>query len=413
MTMIAPFRGLRPSPEHESEIAAPPYDVLNSDEARQYAAGKPWSFLHVSKPEIDLPPDTDPHDPAVYKMAAHNLYHMLDADMLRPDPVPCYYVYRIDWSQHSQTGLVAAAALADYDSGRIRKHEHTRPDKEDDRVAQIEAINAQTGPVMMACPESDEITVLLAAASQGAARADITSPAGIRHRIWVVDGADIIALLTRAFEALPALYIADGHHRSAAAARVRDRRAEVSPCAEPDAPWRRFLTVIFPENEMKILDYNRLVRDLAGYSPSDLLADIGRAFDVTAREGPARPQRRGEFGMYLDGTWYRLQPTSDHIPADDPVSRLDISLLSDMILTPLLKIGDPRLDSRIDFVGGMRGLTELQQRVDSGEMAVAFALYPTSMEDLMAVADAGRVMPPKSTWFEPKLLDGLVSLMLD
>ena len=413
MTMIAPFRGLRPSPGREAEIAAPPYDVLNTAEARQLAAGKPWSFLHVSKPEIDLPPETDPHDPAVYARAAHNFYKMQDADMLRPDPAPFYYVYRIDWAEHHQTGLVAAAALADYDSGRIRKHEHTRPDKENDRVAQIEAVNAQTGPVMMASPRSGDIAALLATASQGAAAADVTMPDGIRHRIWVVDDEQDIARLTAAFEALPALYIADGHHRSAAAARVRDHRAEVSVCAEPDAPWRRFLSVIFPENEMKILDYNRLVRDLAGYSPADLLADIGQAFDITASPEPARPRRRGEFGMYLDGEWYRLRINPAHEPGDDPVSRLDISLLSDMILTPLLKIGDPRLDSRIDFVGGMRGLTELQRRVDSGEMAVAFALFPTSMDDLMAVADAGKVMPPKSTWFEPKLLDGLVSLVLD
>ncbi len=412
MTIIAPFRGLRPAPGREADVCAPPYDVLNSAEARQRAAGKPWSFLHVSKPEIDLPEDIDPYDDAVYAKAAENFQRMIDEGVLIREEKPVYFVYRLIWGDHVQTGLIAGASVADYDSNRIRKHEHTRPVKENDRVRQVEAVNAHTGPVMLASPDSDEIERLLARASEGAPELDVTADDGIRHSIWVVRDEDLIRKLTEAFEALPALYIADGHHRSAAASRVCAKRAE----AEPDnmeAPWRRFLSVIFPARQMKILDYNRVVRDLNGMSETEFLDAVREVFRVTESPEPVKPEKPGVFGMYVGGRWYRLEAPEGLIDENDPLARLDVSILQDNLLAPVLGIEDPRTSERIDFVGGMRGLRELERRVDSGEMAVAFSLHPTSMDDLMRVADAGEVMPAKSTWFEPKLADGLVSLPLD
>lgn len=413
MPLIKPFAGLRPAAAHAADVAAPPYDVLSSAEARLRAAGKPWSFLHISKPEIDLPPDTDPYAPAVYAKAAENLHQMIAAGVLAQDAQECYYAYRLQMGSHVQTGLVAAASVADYDSNRIRKHEYTRPDKEDDRVRQIDALNGQTGPVLLAYPSSTSADALLAQATQGAADADVTADDGIRHSIWVVRDGALIARISQTFDAMPALYIADGHHRSAAASRIAAARQ-----AQGEAAY--FLAVIFPHHEMRIMDYNRVVKDLGGLSAEALLASIGEKFAVAASAGQVRPAQPGEFGMYLrsepsgaQGRWYRLNIRPELIPGHDPVARLDVSLLSDHLLGPLLGITDLRRDKRIDFVGGIRGLDELERRVDSGEMSVAFALYPTQMTDLMAVADANTVMPPKSTWFEPKLADGLVSHMLD
>ncbi|QDX80495.1 hypothetical protein B9N43_04045 [Denitratisoma sp. DHT3] len=409
MSLIKPFRGLRPTAGQAAGVAAPPYDVLSSDEARQRANGKPWSFLHISKPEIDLPPQTDPYAPEVYAKAVENLGKMLAAGILAQDESECYYAYRLTMGGHVQTGLVAAANVRDYDSNRIRKHEFTRPDKEDDRVRQIEALNAQTGPVLLAYPACPEADALLARAAAGAPDADVTADDGIRHTIWVIRDAGLIAALTRSFDAMHALYIADGHHRSAAASRVAAARQGAGASGY-------FLSVIFPHHEMKIMDYNRVVKDLNGLSEADFLARLDAAFAVENVEraaGPVHPAKPGEFGLYLPGRWLRLTIRPDLIPTADPVARLDVSLLSDHLLGPVLGIADLRRDKRIDFVGGIRGLGELEKRVDSGEMAVAFALHPTRMEDLMAVADAGEVMPPKSTWFEPKLADGLVSHVLD
>lgn len=402
MTLISPFAGLRPVDDRAEDVIAPPYDVLGSAEARVRAQDRPWSFLHISKAEIDLPEDTDPHDPAVYEMAARNLKHMLDAGILRRDATPCYYVYRLAMEGHHQTGLVAVASVSDYDSNRIRKHEFTRPDKEDDRVRQIEALNAQTGPVLLAYPSRPEVDALLEDGARGKPDIDVTADDGIGHRLWVVRDRQLIDDITRAFDAMDALYIADGHHRSAAASRV----------AASHGNAENFLVVIFPHKQMKILDYNRVVRDLNGLTPEAFLASLAGRFSVTPQDTACRPGRPGEFGMYLGGQWYRLNIHPDRIP-DDAVARLDVSLLADNLLVPLLGITDPRRDKRIDFVGGIRGLEELERRVDSGEMQVAFSLFPTGMEDLMAVADAGKVMPPKSTWFEPKLADGLVSHLLD
>jgi uncharacterized protein (DUF1015 family) len=405
MTLISPFPGLRPASGRADEVVAPPYDVLNSDEARERATGRPWSFLHISRAEIDLPPGTGQYDPAVYERAADNLGRMLEEGVLVRDAQPCYYVYRLRMGEHAQTGLVAAASIHAYDTNRIRRHEFTRPDKEDDRVRQIEALNAQTGPVLLACKSDVAVNSILAQVTAGAPDVDLVADDGIAHSLWVVQDARLINDITRRFDAMAALYIADGHHRSAAASRVAAQRG-----IEGDAGV--FLTVIFPHDQMLILDYNRIVRDLCGQSPEAFLARVSERFRVSPSATPVSPAGPGSFGMYMAGQWYVLTIAPQYVPAD-PVGRLDVSVLADNLLAPLLGIDDPRRDSRIDFVGGIRGLQALEQRVDSGEMAVAFSMYPTQMEDLMAVADAGEVMPPKSTWFEPKLADGLVSLVID
>ncbi len=409
MPLIQPFAGLRPLPDRAAAVAAPPYDVLSSAEARERAAGRPWSFLHISKAEIDLPADTDPYSPAVYSRSAENLRRLVDAGVLVRDPSPRYYAYRLTLGGHVQTGLVAAASVADYDSNRIRKHEFTRPDKEDDRVRQIEALNAQTGPVLLAYPDCPAVDRLLAEATRGTPLADVTAPDGVRHTTWAIAAPAAVAALGGAFDALPRLYIADGHHRSAAASRVAAARRGGTGGGSAEY----FLAVIFPAHEMRILDYNRVVRDLNGLTPDAFLARVGERFAVAPAPGPVHPEAPGVVGMYLGGRWYRLTIDPTLIPAADPVARLDVSLLSDHLLGPVLGIADLRRDKRIDFVGGIRGLKELERRVDSGEMAVAFALHATPMGDLMAVADSGQVMPPKSTWFEPKLADGLVSHVLD
>lgn len=413
MSLIRPFTGLRPAPSRAAEIAAPPYDVLSGEEARARAAGKPWSFLHISKPEIDLPAGTDPYAPEVYAKAAENLRGMLASGVLARDAVPCYYVYRLVMGGHSQTGLVAAASVADYDSDRIRKHEFTRPDKEDDRVRQIDALNAQTGPVLLAYPAAPEMDAILEHASGGAPEADVVADDGIRHTLWVIRDGATQKQITAEFDAMRALYIADGHHRSAAASRVAAARRAANPEHSGAESYNYFLSVIFPHHRMKIMDYNRLVSDLNGMDTAQFLRCLGENFSVQASAAPVSPRQPGEFGLYLPGQWYRLQIRADLIPENDPVARLDVSLLQNYLIAPVLGITDPRRDKRIDFVGGIRGLTELEKRVDSGEMAAAFALFATRMEDLMAVADANEVMPPKSTWFEPKLADGMVSHVLD
>ena len=407
MSLIQPFRALRPAPGRAGEILAPPYDVLTSAEARQRAEGKPLSFLHISKPEIDLDPAIDPYSRAVYDRAAENLARMVATGAVMRDSKPCYYVYRLTWRDRAQTGLAAVASLADYATNRVRKHELTTPTKEDDRVRQIEAVNAQTGPVMIAYPDAPAIDAMLATAAAGAPEVDVTAEDGVRHRMWVVGDDTTIAALTRAFEALPAIYIADGHHRSAAAARVAKARNGHAGAHD------YFLSVIFPHHQMTILDYNRVVRDLNGRSPTELLAALGERFTVAASEQPVRPASSGEFGMFVAGGWHRLTIRAGLIPSNDPIGRLPVTLLARNVLEPLFGIEDQRTDKRIDFVGGARGLEGLERRVRSGEMAAAFALYPTQMTDLMAVADAGRIMPPKSTWFEPKLADGMVNHILD
>ena len=410
MSLIKPFRALRPAPGRAAEVLAPPYDVLSSAEARERAVGKPWSFLHVSKAEIDLPPATDPHDPAVYAKAAENLRRMIEAGVLVRDAKACYYVYRLTWRGHVETGFAAVASIADYASNRIRKHELTTHAKEDDRVRQIEAVNAQTGPVMLAYPTAPEIDALLARAAAGAPAVDVTADDDVRHQLWVVADDANIAALTAAVDALPALYIADGHHRSAAALRVAQARGG-------EGSHSYFLAVLLPQQQMTILDYNRVLRDLNGHTPEQVLSDLARRFIVERSDQPVRPANANEVGMALGGRWYRLtlRPELAAAAANsaNPVAKLPVTLVAQNIIEPIFGVTDPRRDKRIDFVGGGRGLAELERLVASGRMAAAFALYPTQMSDLMAVADAGAIMPPKSTWFEPKLADGMASHVLD
>ncbi len=408
MSLIKPFRALRPAPGRAAEVLAPPYDVLSSAEARERAKSRPWSFLHVSKAEIDLDPATNPYDRTVYARAARNLQRMVAEGVLTRDDKPFYYVYRLTWRGQTQTGLAAVASTAAYASNRIRKHEYTTPAKEDDRVRQIEAVNAQTGPAMLAYPTTPTIDGLLAGATAGDPVVDVTADDGVRHQLWLVKDAATIMALTDAVENLPALYIADGHHRSAAALRIAQARGG-------EGSHNYFLTVLFPQNEMTILDYNRVLRDLNGRSVSEVLAEIGKRYSVVPTGGPARPAGTAEIGMFLSGRWYRLtlRPEAAAKAGQDPVGHLPVTLLHRNIIEPIFAVADPRRDKRIDFIGGGRGLGELERVVASGQMAVAFALYPTLMRDFMAVADAGAIMPPKSTWFEPKLADGMVSHVLD
>ncbi len=411
--LTQPFMGLRPVPEAAAGVVAPPYDVLNTEEARIRAKGKPHSFLHISKPEINFPEDATPRAPEVYASAASNLERMVTAGVLKRDPKPCYYVYRMVMDDHVQTGVVLGASVDAYDTGRIRRHELTRPEKEDDRVRQIDAVNAQTGPVLMAHPPSRGVEAVVARVTANPPACDVTADDGITHTLWVIsDEADIIDI-TAAFEAMEALYIADGHHRSASASRVAAQRRKENPGAGPNAPWEFFLSVSFPKDEMLIFDYNRVLTHLNGMTAESFVGQLDKDFLVQPENAPVRPKFRRQFGMYLEGRWRRMTLRTEPEGIKSPAELLDVALLSGMVLSPMLGIEDVRRDRRIDFVGGIRGLEALSRRVDSGEMAVAFSLYPTSMDELMAVAAAGEVMPPKSTWFEPKLADGMVSLILD
>jgi uncharacterized protein (DUF1015 family) len=413
MSLIRPFAGLRPAPGRAADVAAPPYDVLNSSEARARAEGRPWSFLHISKPEIDLPEGTDPYDDSVYAKGKENFDKMLGEGVLVRDEKPCYYLYRLIMGEHRQIGLVAAASVPDYDTNRIRKHEFTRPDKEDDRVRQVDTLNAQTGPVFLTYKHDTTIDALVERVTAAAPEVDITADSGVQHAIWPVCGDADIATITATFDAMDAVYIADGHHRSAAGSRVAAMRKAANPNHTGEESYNYFLSVVFPDNQMMILDYNRVVTDLNGLDAAAFMAKVKQNFTVSEESAPVKPAANREFGMYLGGKWYKLTINDSLVPADDPVGQLDVSLLANNLIDPLLGISDPRRDKRIDFVGGIRGLKELERRVDSGEMAVAFSLFPTRMDQLMAVADAGEVMPPKSTWFEPKLADGLVSHVLD
>ena len=407
MTLIRPFRALRPVPTRAREVIAPPYDVLSSAEARARVKGKPWSFLHVSKAEIDLPDGTDPYAQTVYATAAETLGRMRREGVLTRDANPYYYAYRATSTGGRQTGLACVASLDAYAMGRIKKHELTTPAKETDRVKQIAALAAQTGPVMMAYPHAPEIDRALKRATERDPDVAVTADDDVTHELWVLNDAAVIDDFTAKFDALPALYIADGHHRFAAAARVAAARGHA------EGAHRYVLSVVFPHHEMTILDYNRVVRDLNCRTPEQLLADISARYSVTASPSPVRPMAASEVGMFLAGRWYQLKLLPHATRAPDAIGRLPITLVTSHLIEPILGIGDPRTDGRIDFVGGGRGLGELERRVSSGEMAVAFALCPTAMDDLMAVSDAGAIMPPKSTWFEPKLADGMVSHVLD
>jgi uncharacterized protein (DUF1015 family) len=399
--LIQPFAAIRPASGRTQDIIAKPYDVLSFAEAEAGARGRPWSFLHVSRAEIDLPGVIDPHAPDVYAQAAKAFAAMQAEGVLVRDTAPHYYVYRMTAGEHVQTGLAAAASTRAYETNHIRRHEHTRPDKELDRARQIAAVGAHTGPVLTAHPADREVETVLAAAAAADPAADGFTDDGTRHQVWPVVDPDDIDLLTARFEAMPAIYIADGHHRSAAALRVAAQSGG------------RFLIISFPAEQMRILGYNRIIRDLNGRSPEQFIAEVAQSFDVAPSSGPVSPQTAATFGAYLAGRWYALSLREPPGTDASAVDRLDVSVLMARILTPILGIVDPRTDARIDFVGGGRGLADLARRVDADGWAVAFSLHPTAMADLMAVADAGCVMPPKSTWFEPKLADGLLSLSIE
>lgn len=399
MATITPFAALRPDPRLAERVCELPYDVMSSAEAKEMAAGNPLSFLRVSKPEIDLPDGTDPYSDEVYAKGRENFRKLIDDGVLRRDEKPMFHLYRQIMNGHSQIGLVALASSEEYLRNIVKKHELTRPDKEDDRVRHIEGLDAQTGPVFLTYKAVKAIDALVFRITSGEPEIDFVAPDGVRHSSWPVSDEADIQLLVDEFAKLPALYIADGHHRSAAAGRVfKSRNGEGGSAG--------FLTVIFPHNQMNILAYNRALKDLNGRSAEELLEELGRVFDIT-EGGPAVPTAKHKLGLYLDGKWHGLSFKPAFLTGKPPIDLLDVSLLQNEVLAPLFDIGDPRTSKRIAFVGGIRGTAELEKLVDSGDFACAFSMFPTGIEDLMEIADADGIMPPKSTWFEPKLRDAM------
>jgi uncharacterized protein (DUF1015 family) len=406
MANIKPFEALRPLPEIAPAVASKPYDVLNSEEARAEAANKPVSFLHVTKAEIDLDPSIDLHSMEVYEKAKENLNRLIAEGTLFRENKPCYYIYRLVMDGRSQTGLVCLSSVKDYFDDVIKKHEFTRPEKEKDRIDHMRTIEAQTGNVFMACRDVVEVNALIDGwKASNKPVYDFTAEDGVGHTIWVIDRDIVINSITRLYETeVPFTYIADGHHRAASAAKLSKEMP-----GNPNAEY--FLTTIFPASQLAILDYNRLVKDLDGLSPQKFISLLQDEFYLTLSPEPVKPAQLHEFGMYLDKQWYILVARPGTY-TEDPIGVLDVSILSSNILDKLLDIRDQRTDKRIDFVGGIRGLKELEKRVDSGEMKLAFSLYPVTIDQLFNIADSGNVMPPKSTWFEPKLRDGLLTHML-
>lgn len=406
MAVIRQFKAIRPTPEMAEKVAALPYDVVNSEEAAEMVIGNPYSFLHVDKAEIDLPAGTDIYSPEVYEKAKSNLEKMITDGVLVQDEKPMLYVYELTMDGRSQTGLVACTSIDEYMQGIIKKHELTREDKEQDRIRHVDICNANTGPIFLAYRTVDEISEIVDNVKKNAPVYDFTAEDGIIHRAWIIDDEETINRLVKLFKDVPNLYIADGHHRNASAAKVGLKRRNENPNYTGDEEFNYYLAVIFPSDQLKILDYNRVVKDLNGLSEEEFIKKLSEKFDIVETEGRAKPDKAYDFGMYMDGKWYMLT-AKDEIKSNDAVRGLDVSILQDNVLIPILGIGDIRTDKRIDFVGGIRGLGELEKRVDSGEMKVAFAMYPTSIEQLMTIADENKIMPPKSTWFEPKLRSGL------
>lgn len=404
MSVLHPFAALRPRPDLAPRVCELPYDVMSEAEARRLADANPLSFLHVSRPEVGLPPGSDAHSDGAYAQAVRALDRLRGQGALVQDPAPCFYLYRQTMEGRSQTGIVAAASCQEYLDGDIRKHELTRPDKEDDRVRHIEALGAQTGPAFLFHRASTAVDAFVRARTALPPDLDFTAPDGIRHTTWAVADAAGIRAIREAFAAIPRLYIADGHHRSAAAGRVFRARGGAGASGG-------FLSVIFPHDALRILPYHRVMKDLNGHTPSTLLNRLGDVFAITPG-GEGRPAGRHEVGLFLDGRWHTLRFLPDRTRADTAADRLEVALLQAHVLEPLLGIVNPRTSERIGFVGGIRGPGELERLVRSGEAACAFAMHPTGIDELMAVADAGGIMPPKSTWFEPKLRDALFSLLL-
>lgn len=412
MSQLKPFRAHRPRPELAAQVASVPYDVVNTQEAAELAKGNPHSFLHVGRPEIDLPADTDIHADAVYAKGVSNLMRMIEDGTLFQENAPCLYVYQQRMGDHVQAGLVGLCSVQEYETGAIKRHEFTRKDKEDDRTRHLTEQNANAEPVFLTYKAVPYIDHIVNDIRKQVPVYDVVTPDGIGHTVWVVSGETVVYELVNLFNGVPALYIADGHHRTAAAIRYgQARRAAAGASATGDEPFESFMAVVFPHDQLKIMDYNRVVKDLNGLSQDAFLAKVKETFDVAVSAHRA-PQAPTTFGMYLGGTWYELKAKPGSFPASDPVRGLDVSILQENLLAPILGIDDPRTNTRIDFVGGIRGMDELERRVKEG-CAVAFSVYPTSLTQLMSVADAGEVMPPKSTWFEPKLRSGLLVRMYE
>lgn len=408
MAIIKPFKAIRPVKEFAQKVAALPYDVMNSDEAREMTSDNPYSFLHVDKAEIDLDKDIDLYDKLVYDKARENLYKMIRDSILKDDKSNCLYVYRQIMNGRAQTGLVSCTAIDDYINNVIKKHEHTRADKEQDRINHVNICDANTGPIFLTYKYKKEINDIIIECTEKNPVYEFISEDGISHAVWVIDNEIYINNLINLFKKVDYLYIADGHHRAASAVRVGQMRRQENPQYTGEEEYNFFLSVIFPDKDLYIMDYNRVVKDLNGLSTHEYMLKISDKFEVSKYEGegPYKPSCRHTYGMYLDGQWYKLTAKEGSYNPHDPVDSLDVSILQDNLLKPILGIDDPRTDKRIDFIGGMRGLKELERRVGHG-MKVAFSMYPTTIHELMDIADAGKVMPPKSTWFEPKLRSGL------
>lgn len=408
MATFKPFKALRPLPSYAKDVAALPYDVMNSEEAREAVKGHPYSFLHVDKAEIDLPEGTYLYSDEVYEKAAENLKKLESDGIMKTDEKPCFYIYRQIMNGREQTGLVGCASVDDYINNKIKKHELTRADKEADRIRHVDTCDANTGPIFLCCRDNAHMNSVIEEIKKNEKPVyDFVSDDGISHTVWVISDEDVTKDLSNTLENAGDFYIADGHHRCASAVNVAKMRRESFPNYTGDEEFNFFLAVLFPVSCLSIMDYNRVVKDLNGLSSDEFIEKISEKFDVCEHEGGVfKPKSKHTFGMYLDKKWYKLAAKEGTFDETDPVDRLDVSVLQNNLLTPVLGIGDPRVDKRIDFIGGIRGLKELETRVDNG-MRVAFSMYPTTLDDLMAIADAGKIMPPKSTWFEPKLMSGL------
>ena len=412
MARLEPFRGLRPRKDMVEKIAAPPYDVLSSEEAWEMARNNPYSFLHIGKPEIDLPVGTDLYADSVYEKGRENFTCFCKEKYLFQDQQKCFYIYKQIWGEHVQIGLVAGASCQDYLDDVIKKHELTREDKERDRQRHIETLNAQTGPVFLTYKERDAINRLIEKGMQKKPEYDFSTFDGVRHIFYVVEDQTLIAGIKEEFARLDFLYVADGHHRSAAATKIKVNRQKANAQHSGNEEYNFFLAVIFPHSQMKILPYNRLVKDFNGLNRDEFFEKLAVAFECR-KTVCQQPQKVHEFCIYIQGKWYMLEAKKGSFDTSDPIGLLDVSILQNNLLDPILGIANPRVDKRIDFVGGIRGTAELAKKVDSGQFKIAFSLYPTTIEQLFAVADNGKIMPPKSTWFEPKLKDGLVVHLLD
>ena len=409
MAVFKSFKAVRPLPEYAEKIAALPYDVMNSEEAREMVKGNPISFLHVDKAEIDLDSSIDIYDEKVYLKARENLDALSKNGYCSQDESPCFYIYRQIMNGRAQTGLVGCAGIDDYINGVIKKHEFTRSDKEQDRINHVDYCDANTGPIFLTYRENDFISKTVSAWQESHAPVyDFLSDGDVKNTVWVIDDSEINKAIAAEFDRIDALYIADGHHRCASAVKVGLKRRDQFPDFDGTEEFNFFLAVAFPKNELEIMDYNRVIKDLAGYEPDAFTKKLSEKFTVSVYEGEGayHPEKRHTFGMYLDGKWYKLEAKEGSFDENDPVLKLDVSILQNNCIDPIFGIADPRTDKRIDFVGGIRGLGELERRCKS-DMRIAFSMYPTSLDELMDIADAGRVMPPKSTWFEPKLLSGL------